>query len=220
MTSNKDITNELKKLRQKDKFADSAWEKRGLIPSSNELSVMLNASIDSCLDTLILHTEAEKSKEVLKKTLIGGLKNINKSSLDTEEKEFVADYFFQISRIVEVDFQTQLSNWLYGRLLTSLMKLKNIINPEKVIDTLKQHCTKCDAALETFVLKKEEGIPDYPWSIVQCNQCKEYNLLSYGPNIKSMRKGEYEYIEKLSKDEYTLEQAQTRLQQIRYFRNQ
>src|SRR5690606_38784419 len=146
----------------------------------------------------------------IKRTLKAGLKSIDKAALDTEEKEFVADYFYQISETVDVDFKNELNSWLYGSFLTTLMKLKEMVNPERIVETLSQDCTKCKAPLETYILKKEEGIPDYQWEIVQCINCGEYNLLEMGPDIKMVRKGNYEYVEHIRKDEFTFEQAKTR----------
>ena len=48
--------------------------------------------------------------------------------------------------------------------------------------------------------------------------CNEFNLLSTGPNIKVMRFGNYKSIEQLPKAEYTEEQANVRLEQIKFFR--
>jgi hypothetical protein len=46
----------------------------------------------------------------------------------------------------------------------------------------------------------------------------ELNLLSHGPDVKEVRFGNYQIVEHLPKDEYTYEQAQTRLEQIKIFR--
>ena len=208
----------LKALQKKFKFSNEEWEKRGLNPSSTELSIYLDTALNSCLELLIGVIEDSYSEKSIKRALKAGLKSIDKSALDTEEKEFVADYFYRISQTVDVDFKNELNSWLYGSFLTTLMKLKEMVNPEKIVETLSQGCTKCGTPLETFILKKEEGIPDYQWEIVQCNNCKDYNMLEMGPDIKIARKGNYEYVEHIRKDEYTIEQAKTRLEQIRYFR--
>ncbi|WP_181885265.1 DUF4844 domain-containing protein [Pontibacter diazotrophicus] len=208
----------LKALLKKYKFSNEEWEKRGLNPSSTELSIYLDSALNSCLESLIHVIEKSSSEKSIKRALKAGIQSIDKSALDTEEKEFVADYFYQISQTVGVDFKNELNSWLYGSFLTTLMKLKEMVNPERIVETLSQDCTKCETPLETFILKKEEGIPDYEWEIVQCNNCGEYNLLEKGPNIKMSRKGNYEYVEHIRKDEFTFEQAKTRLEQIRYFR--
>ena len=208
----------LNALQKKDKFSNQEWEKRGLIPSTTELSLYLDSSLNSCLEALINVIEESDSEKNIKRTLKAGLKGIDKSALDTEEKEFVADYFYQISEITGVNFKNELKSWLYGSLLTTLMQLKKLVKPERVIETLTHICTQCKVPLETYIMNKEAGIPDYSWFIVQCNNCQEYNLLEMGPDIKELRKGNYEFTEQIRKDESTLEQAKTRLEQIRYFR--
>jgi len=209
----------LENLLRKDKFADREWEKRGLTPSSTELCLYLDSSLNRCIELLIGSLKASNSGKKLKGILKQELKKVNKSVLDTEEKEFVADYFFQLSQIINISFKDELNSWLYGSFLNSLIKIKEFINPESVVEILSQNCSKCNAALETYIIKKEEGIPDYNWEIIQCKACKEYNLLDMRPNIKQFRKGNYEFIESLSKEEFTPEKAKIRLEQIRYFRN-
>ncbi len=162
-----------------------------------------------------------KSKSLIKKELNNGLSRFNKLDYDTEEKEFICDYFFDLSQILEIDFKENLNNWLYGFGLNSLMKVMAAIKgPEKVIETLSQNCTKCNSRIETFILQKQEDITYSCYDIVKCKLCGEYNLLDKGPGIKQFRVGNYETIEHLSKDEYTFEQAITRLEQIKYFRKQ
>ena len=175
----------LKALQKRYKFSDEEWEKRGLNPSSTELSIYLDSALNSCLESLIHVIEKSNSEKRIKRALKAGLKSIDKSALDTEEKEFVADYFYQISRTVCVDIKNELNSWLYGSFLTSLMKIKEMINPERIVEIVSQDCTKCGIPLETFILKKEEGIPDYQWEIVQCNNCKDYN----GTRHKNYKKG-------------------------------
>ena len=108
---------QLKYLLEKNKFSYSEWEKRGLNPSASELCEYLENNLNSCLNSLIDKTENNASQKELKKTLSLNLRSINKSNLDTEEKEFVCDYYNDFSKIVEVDFKSELNNWLYGTFL-------------------------------------------------------------------------------------------------------
>ena len=100
------------------------------------------------------------------------------------------------------------------------MNLQATLNPKKVIETLSQKCEKCQINLDTEILKKEEGIPDFSWYIVQCQSCKEYSLNSIGPDVKEVRFVNYTLVEQLSKEEFTEVQAKVRLEQIRHFRKQ
>lgn len=209
----------LKYLLEKNKFSDSEWEKRGLNPSASELCEYLENNLNSCLNSLIDKIENNTSQKELKKSLNINLRSLNKSNLDTEEKEFVCDYYNDISKIIEVDFKNELNNWLYGKLLNSLIKITELIKgKEKIIETLVQNCTKCISKLETFVLEKDEEIPDSVFYIVKCKSCGEYNLIDKGAKIKRLKFGEYELTEELAKKDYDFEGAKIRLKQIQFFR--
>jgi hypothetical protein len=54
--------------------------------------------------------------------------------------------------------------------------------------------------------------------IVQCKGCKDYSIVSVGPNVKETRFGNYDLVEQLPKAEFNEEQAEIRLEQIRHFR--
>ena len=210
---------QLKYLLEKNKFSYSEWEKRGLNPSASELCEYLENNLNSCLNSLIDKTENNASQKELKKALSLNLRSLNKSNLDTEEKEFVCDYYNDFSKIVEVDFKSELNNWLYGTLLNLLIKITELIKgKEKIIETLVQNCTKCNSKLETFILEKNEEILDSGFFIVRCKSCREYNLIEKGSKIKRLRFGEYELTEQLAKKDYDLEGAKIRLKQIQFFR--
>lgn len=209
----------LKYLLEKNKFSDSEWEKRGLNPSASELCEYLENNLNSCLNSLIEKIENNAQHKELNKTLSLNLRRLNKSNLDTEEKEFVCDYYNDISKIVEVDFKNELNSWLYGAILNLFIKITELIKgKEKIIETLVQNCTKCNSKLETFILEKDEEISDSGFFIVRCKSCREYNLIEKGSKIKRLRFGEYELTEQLAKKDYDLEGARIRLKQIQFFR--
>ena len=205
-------------FKQRDKFSQSAWNDRGLNPSSTKLCNQLTRLFDACADNLIRAVDDKSSSRQLKSVLKSGLTNFNKLDYDTEEKEFICDLFHELATIVNVDFNENLNKWLYGSVLTTLMKIQKVLKPEKIVKTLNQPCTKCETKLETFILRMEEGIPDISWFVAKCNNCGELNLISPGPNVKETRFGNYQWVDTLSKDEYTYEQALTRLEQIKFFR--
>jgi hypothetical protein len=205
-------------FKQRDKFSLSVWNDRGLNPSSVELCEQLTRLFNSSADNLIKAINNKCSEKQLKSVLKSELGNFNKFGYDTEEKEFICDLFHELATIVNVDFNDGLNKWLYGSTLTALMKIQKILKPEKIVKTLKQPCTKCETELETLILRMEEGIPDTSWFVAKCNNCGELNLISPGPNVKETRFGNYQWVDTLSKDEYTSEQALTRLEQIKLFR--
>jgi hypothetical protein len=143
---------------------------------------------------------------------------LDRSDFDTEEKEFICDLFFELAQILNIDFKDNLSKWLYGSALSTLMKIQAVLNPTKVEQTISQICTNCSTSLDTFILKKQDGIPDFSWMIVQCKNCKDYSLVNIGPNVVEMRFDNYQIIEQLPKTEFNREQAEIRLEQIRHFR--
>ncbi len=219
MTDKQTTLDKLNAFRKLDKFSTSAWEKRGLNPSDSETCNRLQNLFNDCADNLIEATNSDFKSRQLKSILKSWLDSVNSSDYDTEEREFICDYFDQLSKIVSVDFKDNLNSWLFGKVLNTLFKVTSFFKgKDKIVETLSQDCTQCSSNLETFITRKEEGIPDYSWTIIQCNNCKEFNLLSTGPNVKELRFGNYKSIEQLPKTEYTEEQAKLRLEQIKFFR--
>ncbi|MBS1602440.1 MAG: DUF4844 domain-containing protein [Bacteroidetes bacterium] len=219
MADQKTILNELLEFRNREKFSISEWNARGLIPCDSAKCSRLELEFNSCADRLIESVNANEGQKQFRSILRKSLKNFDKNELDTEEREFICDIFFIVCEIVSIDFKDDMSKWLYGSVLSSLLKVSSFVRgPEKVVSTLSQDCTGCGSKLETFITKREKGIPDYAWTIVQCAKCSEYNLLSHGPDIKELRFGQYKMVEQLPKTVFTEEQAKTRLEQIKFFR--
>lgn len=125
---------------------------------------------------------------------------------------------YELAAIINIEINDTLNTWLYDPMLVFLMKLQKLLRPERIIKTLKQPCTKCGDELETHILKFEEGIPEYSWYIGKCNYCTELNLISPGTGAKQTKFGNYTYVESLSKNDYTYDQALIRLEQIKFFR--
>lgn len=218
MTLAQNKIDQLTAFRQRDKFSDQAWNNRGLNPPVYEISLNLAERFNLCADALIEAVADNASDKQLKATLKFHLSGFSKRDYDTEEKEFICDLFCELAKILNIDFAANLNRWLYGSTLNTLLNIQFALNPKKVLDTIKQTCPTCDGAIDTFIMRKEEGIPDYSWNIVQCKNCKDYSLVSYGPNVKEARFGNYELVEQLPKEQFTKEQAETRLQQMRHFR--
>jgi hypothetical protein len=213
MTNNQELIDKLNDFKLEEKFTENAWNEMGMNPSTPEISIKVEKLLNECADELIAATKSNKSKNDYKSILKGYLKKFNKSDYDTEEKELICEYFHELSTFFNIDLD--LDKWLYGSLIATMGKLKNKINPEKIVDTLKHPCTKCGVQLETLVTAYGENIPSYSYFVVKCDNCKEYNLLDLGPNLKGFKKGNYDFIEQLRKDEFTNKQALTKLEQIK-----
>ena len=208
----------LKAFKLRDKFSVEKWEERGLNPSSYELCQNMTTVFNSTTDDLMDLINNGRANTELKSILRSGLKRFNKKDFDTEEKEFICDLFLELGDIIEVDINSELNKWLYGALLSNMLKLSKLIKPERIIETIQQSCTQCGIQLESHIVGKQDGIPDASWLVAKCNNCNELNLLSTAPNIKELKFGNYQWVDTLSKDEYSSEQALIRLEQIKFFR--
>ncbi|SFD17598.1 protein of unknown function [Chitinophaga sp. CF118] len=211
--------NKLLALKRKDKFSAEEWERRGVNPSSSELCEQLTLLFNDALDALIKAVENNASGRQLKSILSQHLSGFSKSDYDTEEREFITDLFYKLASILNIEFKHQLNNWLYGIVLGTLIRISSLFRKARVVvETLSQECSNCKIQLDTFILERGDDIPDLCWDIIQCDSCNEYNLLNKGPHIRELRFGNYRWIEQLSKDEFSEEQALVRLEQIKYFR--
>ena len=218
MQSDKAIIDKLIEFRDRDKFSLEAWEERGLNPSPEDMCQFFTSFFNFCAENLFEIVKNQGSPKHLKELLKAGLKSLNKSHYDTEEKEFICDLLQELAITVNVDINDRLNKWLYGSALTTLTKIQKTLRPEKIIETVRQPCSKCGIQLETFILKKEDGILETSWLVAKCDNCKELNLLSHGPNVKETKFGNYQWVEMLYMGDYSYEQALTRVEQMKSFR--
>lgn len=219
MTLEQNRIDQLTAFRQRDKFSNQAWNQRGLNPSAWEVSSKLTEIFNKCADALIDAVRKNSTDKQLKSILKSHLANFSKRDYDTEEREFVCDLFYELAQIVEINFADNVNRWLYGSTMSALLKIQATFNPRKVLDTIEQTCPTCGGAINTFIMQREEGIPDYSWNIVQCKSCKDFSLVTYGPNVKEAKFGNYDLVEQLPKEQFSKEQAEIRLEQVRHFRN-
>jgi tRNA G37 N-methylase Trm5 len=212
---NHEAEQKLTRLREKRKFTDSDWARRGLIPSdSGKVQEMIRLT-DTCLDELQSDIKSNASEKQLRKTLVKGLKRFKTSEYDTEEREFICDEFRKIGAVLGINIADSLNSWLYGSVLGTLLKLFK--KKEIILHVRSSECTQCKMELKINITAIGEGIPSY-WIIGQCEQCGEYNLLFSGENAAGYRFENFTSTEILSGGENSEEQAKTRLEQIRYFR--
>lgn len=201
MTTTPSIIDKLAQFQERDLF-------------SAELNVFFRSFAEALATALI----AGESKRQVKALFISAFGQLDKNSYDREEKALIADLFTELAAIVNVDIRYQLNRWLYDTILAILLALTRLIRPERVIKTLQQPCRQCGTSLETRVLRKDNDIPDYQWLVARCNHCGELNLLSLEPGIRKLQFNNYQRVDALLKTDYTREQAQIRLEQIKYFR--
>lgn len=123
MMTKTETVDKLRNYLIKDKFNASEWKLRGLNPSSDEVCEIMNFGVNICCESLIQDCEQNKTAKAFKKTLKKGLRSIDKKQLDTEEKEFVCDCFDELANIVSVDINNELNSWMYGSLLSGIMRI-------------------------------------------------------------------------------------------------
>jgi protein-arginine kinase activator protein McsA len=218
MTSEQNKVDQLTAFKDRDKFSDEAWNDRGLNPSANEVSSKLKGVFNNCADTLIDAVQNNGSEKALKSILQSQLSNFNQLDYDTEEREFICDLFFELSQILNIDFADNAMTWVYGSEIAQSMREQVEMNPPTVLDTIHQTCPNCGTALDTFIMRRQEGIPDFSWNIIQCTNCKDYSIVSFGPNVMEVRPDNYIFVEQLPKSEYSKEEAENRLEQIRHLK--
>lgn len=206
---------QLTAFRQRDKFSNEAWNNRGLYPPASEISATFSDLFNNCADKLIDAVRNDDSDKQLEALLQSQLSTFRPEDYDTEEREFICELFFELSQLLNIEFGDKLMQWLYGEELADLIKEKAVMNPPTALDIIRQTCLACGTALDAFIMQKEEGIPDFSWNIIQCNNCKDYTLVSYGPNVKMVQHDNYITVEQLPKEEFTFEQAKARLEQVK-----
>jgi len=202
------VIEQLNQFRLRDKFSPAAWEERGLMPSAFELCQKLTFFFDTMADKLINGIKQEYSQEELLAIFNSQLNSLKQADYDTEEREFICDLFFQLGSIIDIDIRDTLSEWMYGPLLTKLMKLKKEKNPEKILGTAEGHCRQCNTPFLVLITKKEDGIEETSWLTVKCDVCGTLNLILHGQDVKEMKLVNCQWINDINIDkEYSYEQA-------------
>lgn len=198
----------LKEFISTDKFSDEIWADRGLNSSGDEMSNRLNTFFNQCANKLL-----EYKEQNYKECLNNQLKQIDSMNYDTEEREFIVDYFFDLAEICSIDLKEELMKWMYGEDMTKLMKPQKSSTEELVCTS----CSVCGGAFYTVITEREKGIPDYPYLIVKCKVCSELNLIDLGSEVKqfSFAHSNYKLETKLPKSEYSKEPAIEKMKKMK-----
>lgn len=213
---------ELEKLKIKEKFSDEKWKNRGLNPSEKKLCIKLEKSFNDLLTNLISVSNTKKSDLEVEMIFEKYFKKIKTYELDTEESEFVVDYFDEIAKILNIkNINENLNSWTYGNEVYDHEKAEKKHSERVLAEERKRHeiiyteCTKCKTQLETFILERDNSIPSFEFDIIKCVKCSELNILDKGEGIKRYRFLNYELIEELPKKEYDLAKALNRLELLK-----
>lgn len=215
MQTNQDTIIHLTLFLKRDKFAPIVWRVRGITPSNQMVAPLLTSLFNNCAQSLLIGVEKNYHPRQLKSMLRFSLASINRGDFDFAERTFIADLYSELSEIVKINFRHTLHIFRHGPFLGTLMYIKPMLRPTRII---LQYCDDCKSKLETLVLREDKKEPDYGWNVIQCSHCGEFNLLHLGSGVKAVRFGRYKSIEHLNKQDYTAQEAEHRLEQIRYYR--
>ncbi len=206
----------LKKYGKVRKFSAAAWKKRGLLPSSDELSQRLELFFNALVADLLLLVETNAPRFDLEKKLESVLLSLDPACYDTEEKEFICDLFSELAFLLGLNISVRLNGWLYGDELGEVAMEKSLAQvTEEVLKTVTQLCTECSSELRTSITQEREYNLIEDWVIIECLQCHEYNFMVTPPNIGTSRGIGYKFVECLWRDSYTIETAQERFIKLR-----
>jgi len=106
----------LNQLMNNDKFDDEAWTERGLNPSNPEISQVMNQLINEIIEQITVALEADSADETLKQIIVSELNKIDEDDFDTEELEFLCDWYVALASLAGVDIHNELNKFLYGEL--------------------------------------------------------------------------------------------------------
>lgn len=108
--------NLLRDLVDKNKFGKKEWEERGLNPSDPKTSQYMEEAVNKLIKKMIPAIDEDLPAEELKKVIADHLMDIETMELDTEEMEFLCDWFQTLARLAGVDISKELNKLLYGDL--------------------------------------------------------------------------------------------------------
>ena len=212
----------LEKLKSKEKFSSEEWGNVGLNSSEKSLCIKLENSFNDLLTNLISANNTKKSDKEIENIFERYFKEIISDELDTEEREFVVDYFAEIAKILNVrNINEKLNFWTYGIEAYDHEEAERKASKKILAEERKRHeilsieCQKCKTQLETFILERDNDITSFEFDIIKCVKCSELNILDKGCGIKKYRFLNYELIEELPKKEYDLPKALQRLEQLK-----
>ncbi len=190
---------ELEILRNTHKFSNQDFTNRGLIPSDSSVNNKMNTLVNYCLNDLISTKGEYITTGDYKEILETGLNRFESSDYDTEEKEFIAERFIGIAKILNIHFEEETYGWANGNLALILSKL---VKPkeEQILKTSKISCSKCENELEQLVTEEENDHSEY-WVVVKCSKCSDLNLFSLAKNAKRVNYKNCGFIESYSKAE-------------------
>ena len=220
MSENNPVLNKLEIFLTKRKFTEFDFIKFEIIPYQPKKASFMENCLNHCAQWLIDDVKNNRSAPHIKSTIIRGFGQFNRKDFTVEERRLIGFYLDELSSFFNADidfiyFYFTLD--LFNAIWLSIVSI--FVAPRKpIIDRFINICTKCDSKLGTFTFQKVPSDSEKLYSIVKCKICGEYNLLEIITGLKEIRHINYDIVEQYSKQEFTLEQANIRLEQIKNFR--
>lgn len=110
-------------FRSEPKFTCIEPEFTMLNPSPDSVTFQAKSAINDCIDALINGIESGAEYRVKRHLIKLFLSKVEKSELDTEDREYVAFYFHKLGRLININVSFDVNKWLYGTLIAVFSKL-------------------------------------------------------------------------------------------------
>jgi len=193
------------------KFSADKWEERGLIPSPQPLPDNLEQKFNAIADLLVSQVANNVTAKSLTPILEKELYTFEHISYDTEEREFIADTFFALAKILGIkDFGKVLESWMYGAILNQPRA-----NSNAPFKTHTQPCDTCGEMLQTNIIHSSTVADSYMWVMGMCNNCKKPNIIAPDAGAKQIIPVNYIMLGTLPVNTYSLEQVTAFLEQLK-----
>lgn len=220
MSEHNPVLNTLEIFLIKRKFTEFDFIRFEVSPYQPEKASNMERCVNQCVQWLIEDVKNDRSARQVRKTIIRGFLQFNRKDYNEEERKLIAFYLDDLSSFFDADidfiyfyFTLNLFNAIWLSIVSRF-----VATPKPIMDRFIKTCTKCESKLVTFTFQKVPDDSEKLYSIVKCKICGEYNLLEVVTGFKEIRHVNYNIEEQYSKQDFTLEQANIRLEQIKNFR--
>ena len=116
------MLNSLEEFRVKPKFRCIEPEFRILSPSPSSVTIPLETALNNCAIELSNLVQNSATPKKLKNCITESINSIDKP-FDTEDREYLTYYYYQLGECVGVNVALVLNRWLYGIILASVFRL-------------------------------------------------------------------------------------------------
>ena len=212
--------NKLEIFLTKRKFTEFDFIKFEIVPYQPNKASFMEDCVNQCTQWLIDDVKNKRSARHVKSTFIRGFGQFNRKDYTEEERQLIGFYLDELSSFLNANidfiyfyFTLDLFNAIWLSIVSIFVAPRKTVL-EKFINT----CTKCGSQLLTLTFRKVPNDSEKLYSIVKCKICGEYNLIEIITGLKEMQHLHYDIEEQYSKQDFSLKQANIRLEQIKNFR--